>query len=306
MKILLAGATGFVGKPLVTTLLSQGHDLIVLSRNPQSSILPNSVRMHSWKEFESLTKKNSSLLNGLDAVINLSGEAIAGKRWSPEQKKKLRSSRLETTQLIVKEIKTVAEPPKVFINASAVGYYGSVPVGDVSEAHASGLGFLANLCQEWEETAMQADSKQTRVVLPRIGIVLEQGGGALAKMIPPFLFFAGGPLGNGKQYFPWIHREDLIRSIYFALEQESLRGAYNAVAPGCITMKAFAQALGKRLRRPSLAPAPTFILKLLLGEMSEMLLTGQKAVPEKLLTKGFSFKYPDVTSALQAIQTDTI
>ena len=191
--------------------------------------------------------------------------------------------------------------PKVLINGSAVGFYGSVAEGDVTEETALGTGFLAELCVAWEKETEVLKTSGVRVVLLRTGVVLERGGGALAKMEFPFKIFAGGPLGTGKQWFPWIHRDDEIGLIEFALKNETVSGPLNATAPEPLTMSDFCKALGRALHRPSWAPVPAFMLKLLLGEMSDMLLTGQKALPAKALKAGYVFKYPTADAALKGI-----
>jgi uncharacterized protein (TIGR01777 family) len=242
-------------------------------------------------------------LEGADAVINLAGESIAAKRWTAAQKELIVNSRLDATKVLVDAIGRVSAKPSVLVNASAVGYYGNVESGDVTEDHAKGTGFLADTCVRWEAEANRAKTLGGRVVIIRIGIVLEKGGGALSKMIPPFQMFLGGPLGSGRQWFPWVHREDVIGAILFALQNPNLSGPVNAVSPNPVTMKEFCKALGRAMHRPSSAPVPAFMVKLLLGEMSEMLLTGQRAVPKKLQDAGYRFRYPELDNALAAIFT---
>ncbi len=301
MKIVVAGGTGFIGKEVVRKLLDRGHDVVVLSRrvaafkeiaSPQLKIeLWDAKTIGLWK----------SQLDGADAVINLTGESIAAKRWTAAQKKVLRDSRLQSASALLEAIKSASQKPKILINASAVGFYGSVPAGDVTEKDAKGQGFLADLCAEWESEVMKASSMGLRVVLLRIGIVLEKDGGALQKFIPPFQFYVGGPLGSGKQWFPWVHKMDVVGAILFALDHETLSGPVNVTAPGVVTMNEFCAALGRAMRRPSWAPVPAFALKLLLGEMADMLTGGQRAIPKRLTESGFKFRYPQADQALSKI-----
>lgn len=302
MKIILTGGTGFIGKPLTDQLIQKGHSVIILTRNPSSvREIKGSLETRYWDG--RMNGPWAAAFEGADAVINLAGEPIAAKRWTPKQKEKIISSRVEAAHAVVHAIRSCEHKPAVLINASAVGYYGNVDEGDVTENHAKGQGFLAQTCDLWEQAASQAEGTDVRVVYIRIGVVLELGGGALEKMIPPFKMFAGGPLGSGKQWFPWIHRDDMIGIILYTLENSSVHGPVNAAAPDCVRMKRFCAALGKAMHRPSWAPVPAFALRFMLGEMAEMLLGGQKVIPEKITKAGYSFKYPDVDFALKAIMT---
>ncbi|HRK62448.1 MAG TPA: TIGR01777 family oxidoreductase [Candidatus Omnitrophota bacterium] len=301
MKIIIAGGTGLVGQNLIPALISAGHTLFLLSRRAaQKNIFPlDRVQTLYWDG------KNlgdwARCFEGADAVINLCGEGIADKRWSSQQKEKLRSSRLDSTRLIVKAIKQSSVKPKVLVNASAVGFYGSVAEGEVEESRGHGQGFLADLCVDWEKAALEAEELGVRVVLPRIGIVLDPKQGALAKMIPPFRWGVGGFLGSGKQWFPWVHIDDLVGMILFAISHEGSRGPFNACAPNPVRMKDFCASLGKVLDRPSCLPVPGFLLRFLLGEMASMLLGGQRAVPRKMLQSGFRFRYPVLESSLVSL-----
>ena len=309
MKILLAGGTGFIGTTVLEKLLSaeggsasggqRGDEVVLLTRSGKTPFIHERLKVLGWDG------KNqgdwSTEIETTQAVINLAGESIAAKRWSDPQKKKIIQSRLGATRALVEAIRNSKKKPSVFVNASAVGYYGNVPSGEVSEERGRGEGFLPEVCGRWEAEAGKAGSSGVRVVLLRFGIVIEKGGGALQKLIPPFQFFAGGPLGDGKQYFPWVHRDDAVNIICFALEEKSLAGAVNVVSPDPVTMKEFCSALGQAMHRPSWARVPAFLLKLLLGEMSGMLLEGQKAVPAKLKRAGYSFIHPELHKALGAI-----
>jgi len=301
MRVVIAGGTGFIGKALVRSLSEAGHWVDLLTRDPiaQGTWTPKEVLCLPW-DGETLGSW-AQRFEDADAVINLVGEPIVGKRWTLVQKEKLRTSRLASTKVIVTALRKAAKKPSVLINASAIGYYGHVAEGDVTEEAAKGAGFLADLCLDWEQEAMAASELGVRVVCLRIGVVLEQGGGAIQKMMLPFRLFAGGPLGSGKQWFPWIHREDLVHIITFILENPELSGPVNATAPDPVRMTDFCKAFGKALGRPSWAPVPSLALKLLMGEMADMLLTGQRVVPRKLQGAGYPFKYPAIGPALEAV-----
>ena len=275
-------------------------DVIVLTR--QAAVAASgSVRFAAWTP-DGTAGAWASAVDGADAVINLAGESIAAKRWTDAQKARILDSRLQATRSLVAAIGMAASPPPVFISGSAVGYYG--PIGDevAAEDHAPGGDFLANVCVQWEAEAMCAASTRTRVVCVRTGLVLERGGGALPKMLPPFWFGAGGPVGSGRQYWPWIHLRDWIGLVGFAMRTAAVSGPLNASAPNPVTNRDFARALGRAMRRPSFMPAPAFALKLLLGEMAEaLLLSGQRAVPAKAERLGFSFAFGQLDHALGAI-----
>ncbi len=299
MRIVVAGGTGFVGGALIRRLVREGHHVVLLTRRATAAEAAQNVQACVWDG------KNqgvwSQTLHDADAVINLAGESIA-KRWSQAQKAKIIQSRLDATQALVTALRAAAKRPKVLINASAIGYYGHVPEGKVTESHPKGTGFLADTCAAWEQAAAEAKNLGVRVVLLRVGVVLEKGGGALAKMLPPFQFFVGGPLGKGSQWFSWIHRDDLIGAILFALRQEALSGPVNATAPNPATMQDFCRTLGRVMHRPSFAPVPEPVLKLLLGEMAqEMLLSGQRVIPARLQESGYAFQHPLLEEALHAI-----
>jgi uncharacterized protein (TIGR01777 family) len=307
MKIIIAGGTGFIGKALVDRLLGDNHTVVVLTRNvaagksswrPTSSFLPQaSPVFEQWDAYTVGTWSNH--VDGADAVINLTGELIAGKRWTQKQKEKILTSRVTATRAIVNAIERATKKPSVLINASAVGYYGNVPEGEVTESFPCGSDFLAGVCRKWEEAALIAQQYGVRVVTPRFGVVLSRDGGALQRMMIPFRLFAGGYLGTGTQWFPWIHRDDLINAMLFSLQHSSLSGAVNFVAPHAVTMKEFCKTLGEAMHSPSWTFVPSFVLRILLGEMAEMLLTGQKVIPKKLLDEGFKFLYSELSQALK-------
>ena len=239
-------------------------------------------------------------MDGADGVINLAGEPIAAKRWTERQKQKILTSRIETTNSLVEAIRKAKQKPGFLINASAVGYYG--PRGDetVTEEAAAGNDFLSSVCREWEEEAKKAESLGLRVIRVRTGIVLGRGGGALAKMVPPFKFFVGGPLGSGTQWMSWIHLEDEVGLMLYLIEHSQATGPFNATAPNPVRMKEFCQILGQVMGRPSWAPVPAFILRLALGELAEMLLTGQRVIPAAAQKLGYQFRYANLDAALKA------
>ena len=295
MKIVIAGGTGFIGKTLVSRLKSQGHEIILLSRGDQPSA-DSAVRFCQW-DARTLGAWADEL-EVADAVINLAGAAIAEKLWTKKQKEIILDSRIHATQAIIRAIEKSTRKPKVLINASAVGYYGNAPEGDITEKSPKGRGFLADVCDRWEKEARGAEKYGVRTVLLRTGMVLGREGGVLSRMIPPFQFFAGGPLESGRQWVSWIHREDVVGILLFALENNAVSGPVNATAPNPLVMRDFCRALGKVLNRPSWFQVPGFVLKLMFGEMSEMLLGGQKVIPQKLLGHHYSFRFPDLPAAL--------
>jgi uncharacterized protein len=300
MKIAITGASGFIGSLLADRLWNQRHHLLLLSRRPPREINVTKQEWISWTPGRAGDWEQS--LEAIDGIINLAGEPIAAKRWTDAQKEKIVSSRVESTRALVKAMAKATDKPKFFISASAVGYYG--PRGDetITEETAPGNDYLSRVCVAWEEEARKAESYGVRVALVRTGIVLDKGKGALAKMVPPFKFFAGGPLGSGNQWMPWIHIEDEIGLILFLIQNGEARGAFNATAPNPVTMAEFCKTLGEVLNRPSWASVPAGVLTLLVGEMAEMLLGGQRAVPQEALRLGYEFKYPSLMPALQSLR----
>lgn len=300
MNIVILGGTGFIGTQLVQTLALANHHITLLSRNPawaQNPRIP-SVEAKLWDPAGHL----SQVLEGADAVINLAGESIGSKRWSKPQKERILSSRVSTTQAIVRAIGQTRRKPIVLLNASGIGYYGHVASGDVTEDSPRGNDFLSDVCARWEEEARSAEQFGVRVVLLRSGLVLAKNGGSLPRLMLPFKLFAGGPLGTGQQWFPWIHLEDEVGAIVFCLMHPDVGGPVNLVAPHSVTMHQFCTSLGKAMRRPSWLRVPSLVLKVAIGEMAEgLVLVGQKAIPKKLAANGFDFKYQDVDTALGAI-----
>ena len=295
MKFLITGGTGFIGGPLCQTLVQQGHELLILSRRPVKQSTQMVVRLLPWEGDEW-----QRAIEGVGGIINLAGESIAAKRWTPQQKHLIRESRVQATRRLVNAIAALSKKPAVLVNASAIGYYGTRGDEAVSETDPPGSGFLAEVCQAWEAEAQRAESFGVRVVRLRIGLVLGSHGGALAKMVPPFRFFVGGPLGSGRQWVSWIHLDDVIGLIGWALTRQDVSGAVNATAPTPVTMRNLCQELGRVMRRPSWAPVPAGVLRLLLGEMAELLLTGQRVMPNAALRGGYRFAYPALRPALEA------
>jgi uncharacterized protein (TIGR01777 family) len=236
-------------------------------------------------------------VEGADAVVNLAGASVAGKRWTPEYKKEIEESRVRSTRAAVEAIASARRKPRVLVNASAVGYYGGRGDEVVDESAGPGADFLANVVRQWEAEAQRAPVRSVQL---RTGVVLSAKGGALEKMLPPFKAFAGGPVGSGKQWFPWIHVADEVAAILWTIDHD-LTGPVNLAAPGIVTMKEFARALGRALHRPSWATVPAAALKIMVGEFASVLLEGQRAVPKKLLDSGFRFRFGDVDSALRDV-----
>jgi len=296
MRILIVGGTGFIGGALQGALAESGHDVVISSRRKDGS-----EGKLTWRPPELLPPE---VISQFEAVVNLAGEPIAPKRWTRKRKQKILSSRVDTTRSLVESIRRADSKPHTLINASAVGIYG--PCGDecITEESPLGCDFLATVCRKWEEEALRAEELGVRVVRLRIGCVLEADGGALPRLMLPFRFFLGGPLGSGRQWVSWIHRDDVVGLIEFALQNEAVSGPLNATAPNPVTNKEFSKALGKAMHRPCFFAVPGFLLKLALGELAGMLLTGQRVLPEKALKAGYRFKYATLEDALKAILED--
>ena len=299
MKLVIAGASGFIGTMLVERLRQRGDELVLLSRKPRSASAAPNTKWLVWAPGKSGLGEEA--VDGADGIVNLAGEGIAEKRWTERQKEIIRSSRIDSTRALVRAIAKAKSKPQFLLNASAVGYYGAHGDEMLTEESAPGKDYLAEVCVAWEAEARKAKDLGVRVALLRTGIVLAKGKGALAKMVTPFKFFAGGPLGSGKQWMPWIHIEDEIGLIVFLTENPKADGAFNATAPNPVTMEEFCQALGKVLNRPAWASVPASVLTLLLGEMADMVLGGQRALPKAAEKLGHSFKYPTITEALESL-----
>ncbi len=304
MKVAITGATGFVGSPLVERLQKQNHTVLVLTRNTNharkvfpTGAFPN-VEILNYTPTVSGTWQNA--ISGCDAVVNLAGEPIGEGRWTPERKQEILNSRQLGTRKVVEAIAQANPQPKVLVNASAIGYYGTSETATFNENSPPSNDFLAQVCQAWEAEAQKVTDSGVRLVILRFGIVLGNGG-ALAKMITPFKLFAGGPIGNGRQWFSWIHREDLVNLILQALKQTEMSGVYNATSPKPVRMQELSDTMGKVMHRPSWLPVPSFAIEALLGDGSVVVLEGQKVLPQRTLETGFNYQYPNLQPALVEI-----
>ena len=296
MKVAITGATGFVGSKLVEKLLAQGDEVLVLTRNaskaqaqfPQAQVV-------QYRPLETGDWQKS--IEGCDAVVNLAGEPIAEKKWTTEQKKIILDSRELGTQKIVEAIEQTTDKPQVLINASAIGYYGISETASFDESSPAGNDFLAEICQKWEAAAK---TTTIRTVVLRLGVVLGNGGGALAKMLPAFKMFMGGPIGTGNQWFSWIQVDDVVAMILAGLQDANMSGTFNATAPQPVKMKDLCTQLGAVMARPSWMPVPSFVLEAMLGDGATVVLDGQQVLPKAALDRGFNFQYPELPAALKA------
>ena len=301
MKIFLTGANGFVGRNLIRFLLDETHEVTGLVRTDAkgkslppgaSYVVGDGTRAGTWQDS----------VSDHDVLINLAGVPIF-KRWPPAYKQLLRDTRILTTRNLVNAIPTENGSSITLLSTSAVGYYGSAGDEELGEASPPGDDFLAALAVDWEAEAAKALKKGVRVIVARFGIVLGRDGGALPEMILPFRLFAGGPLGTGMQWFSWIHVEDLCRAAHFVLTRKDINGPVNFTAPGPLRNREFARAVGKKLRRPSIMPAPAFMIRLFMGEFGSAILAGQRVVPLVLQSTGFEFKFLDIETALEDLLT---
>ncbi|PKL84651.1 MAG: TIGR01777 family protein [Ignavibacteriae bacterium HGW-Ignavibacteriae-1] len=298
MKIIsVIGGTGLIGTRLVESLLSSGYGVRLFVRSLESarSKFDDRVEIIEWKNDVAYL---STFLSGNFGIINLAGAPLADSKWTEEYKKEIIQSRTKTTSLIVNAIEIATETPKILINASAIGIYGSQGANFLTERSDTGNDFLAQVCKAWEHEALKAQS-QTRVVVLRIGIVLSANGGALEKLLLPFKLYVGGALGDGKQYWSWIHIDDLVAMFAYALLNDTMTGVYNAVAPNPVKVDEFARILGKVMGKPSFFKVPKFLLNALLGESAEMVLSSQNVSAHKILDKGFLFKFPELKESLR-------
>ncbi len=304
MKIVVTGATGFVGVKLVARLQALGDRIIVLARNsskanlqfPQESF-PN-VEVINYNPLE--LGDWAKAISGSDAVINLAGEPLAGVRWTDKRKQEIRDSRILTTRVLVNAIAKAEVKPKVLISGSAIGYYGTSLDKSFDEYSYAGNDFLANVCKDWEAAADAVTDLGVRLVKLRTGIVLGMGG-AIGKMLPIFQVGGGGKIASGKQWFSWIHRDDLVELIIYALQNSQITGALNATAPKAVTNEDFTIAFAKAIKRPAFLPVPAVALILVFGEGATVLLDGQRVLPHKAEINKFAFRYPDIDSALAQI-----
>ena len=296
MKIAITGGTGLVGRALTNELIRSGHEVYILTREVKKQN-SSDVKFVQWLNSGDQPENQ---LEGIDAIVNLAGATING-RWTEEYKQKIIDSRIKATTEVKRIIKSLKNKPDVLVNASAVGFYGTSMTGEFNEQSDPGNDFLADTVRRWEAAASEVKEFGTRVVLSRFGLILDKNGGALPRMILPYKFFGGGKVGTGDQLLSWIHITDVVSGLVFALESSKLEGPVNFVAPSPLTMDQFGRTLSKVMQRPHWLPVPSFALKIALGEMSMLVLEGQKVTPEKLLGAGFSFQYPELEKALREI-----
>lgn len=303
MRVVISGGSGLMGRRLVDDLLPDGHEIVVLSRSPEKyrSQLPSAVSIVGWdgRTVDSWAES----LDGADAVVNLAGANLAGDRflpdrWTEDKKRLIKDSRLDAGQALVKAVEVAEDKPKLLIQASAVGYYG--PRGNelITESSPPGDDFLARLCVEWEASTAPVESMGLRRIILRTGLTLSTEGGPLPRLLTQFKLFGGGHFGSGRQWWPWIHIDDVTRATRFLMEDSSAAGAFNITAPNPLTNRDFGKALGRALNRPALLPVPAFAMRLLVGEVATVVLDGQRAIPKKLEELGFTFRFNDLEEAL--------
>ncbi|HEY9732166.1 MAG TPA: TIGR01777 family oxidoreductase [Drouetiella sp.] len=293
MKVAITGATGMVGSALTKRLKQEGDEVVTYIRNASA----NGTTQFTWNP-DAGTIDATGLI-GCSAVVNLAGENIAAKRWSAEQKEKIRTSRVKGTTLLASSIARMTDRPEVLVSASAIGFYGDRGDETLTENSAPGSGFLAEVCKEWEQSTKAAESAGVRVVRARLGVVLSKDGGALQKMLPIFQMGGGGIIGNGKQYMSWITLDDVVNALVFAIKNKSVSGAVNLVAPNAVRNSEFTDALGHALHRPAVLPLPAFAAKIIMGEMAdELLLSSARVEPLALEGNKFGFEFPNLQGAL--------
>lgn len=295
-RFLISGGTGFVGRFLGEELMKAGNYITIVTRDPSRyrDTEASNQKYIAWDEVDSVMDK-------MDVVINLAGENLFGKRWTDPVKKKIYNSRIESTRALVDAMRASSRKPELFISVSGINVYGNRGDELITEDSETGSDFLAQVCIDWEKEAMVASDLGVRVAIPRVSVVLEKDGGVIEKMYLPFLLFAGGPLGSGKQYMSWIHMKDLCRSFMHAIHNPEFSGIYNACSPEAVTMDEFAKTLGTVMNRPSIFRVPEFALKLILGESATPVLSSVRAQPKVLQVSGFEFEYGDLKLALADI-----
>lgn len=295
MRVLVTGASGFVGGALVERLLARGDSVVATSRRPARAELPAGVEVHAWDPAREAAP--AATLSNCDAVVHLAGESVVG-RWTEAKRRRIRDSRITGTANLVAGLRAADPRPRVWVGASAIGFYGDRGERELTEIETAGDDFLARTCVEWERSHLEAASLGARVALLRIGLVLHPEGGALGAMLPAARFGLGGPLGSGRQWWSWIHRDDLVGLILHALDHP-IEGAHNATAPAPVRQREFASTLGRVLGRPALLPAPAVALKLVLGGFSAELLGSKRVVPQRTLASGFDFAHPGLEGSLR-------
>lgn len=303
MKTIITGGTGLIGQKLTRSLAWAGHEIIVLSRNPNSAPdFPQNVQVVEW---DSETSQGwGNLVNDADAIINLAGESISGSgflpaRWTPERKERILNSRLKAGEAVVEAVQNAQEKPSVVIQASAIGYYGPLEGQAVNEKNPAGSDFLAKTCVKWENSTKAVEEMGVRRVITRLGLVLSTKGGAFPRLLFPFRLFMGGPLGSGDQYYSWISIEDVCDAFQYLLIHEEVSGVFNLTAPHPVTNREFANTIGKVLSRPAFFRIPRFVFEAAFGEVSTIILDGQRVIPQRLKTLDFTFQFPKLEMALR-------
>lgn len=294
MRILITGGTGLIGRRLCRALTDRGDQITVLSRRPEQVAALCGASVTAIQSLDAYASDTE-----FDAVINLAGEPIVDARWTAQRKQILLDSRVALTATLVQKIKQAKHKPQVLLSGSAIGYYGMHKDQILTEALAAGQDFSAQLCAAWEQAALTAQDDGVRVVLLRTGLVMDEEGGLLKKMLLPFRLALGSRLGNGRQWMSWIHRQDYLRAVLTLLDDQTAQGAFNLTAPKPVTNAQFTQILASALHRPAIFFAPASMLKLALGERSDLLLSGQKVIPQALSERGFKFEFADLSSALR-------
>lgn len=303
MKIVISGGTGLIGQRCISHFANDGNKIVVLSRSPESApVFPESVSVVKWDG-----KNTGDWINELDhasAVINLAGASIAGKgffpsRWTESRKESILQSRIQVGKAITEGIRSVQNKPDLLIQASAIGYYGTSEKEKFSESDPSGSDFVAKTCQAWEASTREVENMHVRRVIPRLGIVLSHRGGALPRLVLPFRLFLGGPMGNGKQWYSWIHIDDVCRAFHFFIKNREVSGVFNITAPNPVRNQTFASILGETMERPCWIPVPGLMMRLIFGDVASVVLEGQRVLPHRLQKADFTFDYPDLERALR-------
>jgi uncharacterized protein len=306
MKVVVTGATGFVGRPLVRALIARGHDVVAWTRDPARARihLPALCAVEAWDPHAAT---DPAKLRGVDAIVHLAGESVAGSRWTKERKNEILASRVDSSRSIVDALQAMssADRPRALIAASAIGFYGDRGDELLTERSSAGEGFLADVCRAWEGEVARADALGVRTVSVRVGVVLGRDGGALQAMLPPFRLGGGGRIGSGRQWMSWVHLDDLVALFAHALENDQLAGIVNGTAPNPVTNAVFTAELGRVLSRPTILPVPAIALRVVLGEMSKILLASQRVSPERTLASGFAFRWPELGPALESLLSDS-
>jgi uncharacterized protein len=299
MKILITGATGLIGRAISRRLADEGHQIVVLSRHPESAEVVAGAKAYNWEP--ELGPPERRVWEGVDAVIHLAGESVAASRWTDEQRRRIRDSRVIGTRRLIEGMKEASDRPKILVSGSAVGFYGNRGDEQLDEWSEPGRGFLPEVCQQWEREALRGQELGLRVTTVRTGVVLSTNGGALEKMLMPFRLGLGGRMGNGRQWFPWIHLEDIAGIFCHALSLAELSGPINGVAPGIVMNEEFTRELAAVLHRPVFLAIPDFVLKVAMGEMAQLVLDSQRVTPRVALETGYKFRFQILGLALRSL-----